>query len=203
MRLRKFHIFIVCLIFLVGCATPVTVKQAIKQQSEAYTELQAALREFNQLYGDLNDHLLRMNQKSRTRIEGLAMVYKLSGQDLSQRTKDLNPYAHKKEENVNEIATQLDNSDPSRAETLKAINKSVKLLEEAFKHGAAESKRPDGYKQIQKTLEDVNNAHKDVMSEIRALMVMHDAVGEYLQIDLTPEAKALKEAITNIKTIRK
>lgn len=184
-----------------GCATPPAVKQAIKQQSEAYTELQAALTEFNQLYNQLNDYLNYMNQQSQLRIEALATVYKLSGGELPPETKELNPFAYTREANIDEIASALDTIPPNRAELLKEINKSISALKQAFEHGQKASTAD--IKRINETLAAVNTAHSNAMGEIRALMVMHDAVGEYLGIDLTPEAAALKEAITNIKALRK
>ena len=186
---------------LMGCATPATVKQAVKKQSEAYTELQEGLRAFNQSYIDLNEHLFRLNQESRSRIEALSMVRGLSGLDPSLQVGDLKTYAQVNREQVDEVATKLDSVPPSRMELLKAFNKSIRLLEKAFGHGETESKKE--IQKIRKTLREEKASHGNAMKEIRALIVIHDTVGEYLEIDLTPESKALKEAITNIKALKK
>ncbi len=185
---------------LTSCATPATIKQAVKKQSEAYIELQEGLRAFNRSYSDLNEHLFRLNQESWSRIEALSMVRGLSGLDPSLQVGDLKPYAQVNREQVDKVATELDSVPPSRIELLKAFNKSIKLLEKAFAHGETESKK--GIQKIRETLEQEKASHNNAMKEIRALMVIHDTVGEYLEIDLTPESKALKEAITNIKALK-
>ena len=186
---------------LMGCATPATVKQAVKKQSEAYIELQESLRAFNQSYTELNEHLFRLNQESRSRIEALSMVRGLSGIDPDLQLGELKTYAQVRRQQVRNLATKFDSVPPSRIELLEAFNKSIKLLEKAFGHGETESKKE--IQKIRKTLKEEKVSHGNAMKEIRALMVIHDTVGEYLEIDLTPESKALKEAITNIKTLRK
>lgn len=186
---------------LMGCATPPTVKQAVKKQSEAYIELQEALRAFNQSYAKLNEHLFRLNQESRSRLEALSIVRGLSGFDPGLQLGDLKTYAQVERQQIRNLATTFDSIPPSRIELLEAFNKSIKLLEGAFGHGETESKKE--IQKIRQTLKEAKVSHANAMKEIRALMVMHDTVGEYLKIDLTPESKALKEAITNIKALRK
>jgi len=200
-KLMKKACILLTILLLAGCATPASVKFAVKKQSEAYTELQGALRDFNRLYVQLNERLFRLNQESRARIEALSMVRALSGLELDPEVRKLNPHAEVKSQQVKEIAMNLDRIPPSRAELLTEINRSIRLLEEAFRHGQIESKKSN--KKIRESLVRVNDSHTNVSKEIRALMVIHDAVGEYLGIDLTPESKVLKEAITNIQALEK
>ena len=193
--------FLLIFFMVSGCATPATVKQAVKKQSEAYTELQETLREFNQRYVELNEHLFRLNQDSRSRIEALAMVHKLSGLSLDPEVNKLNPLSEVEKQKVEGIATKLDSIPTSRKELLEEINKSIKFLEEAFKHGETESQK--SVRSIRETLQKANDSHANALKEIRALLVIHDTAGEYLDIDLTPESMAFKEAITNIKSLKK
>jgi len=192
----KYVWILIVILLLTGCATPATVKQAIKKQSEAYVELQKALCEFSQGYLELNEHLFRLNQESQSRIEALSILEGFSGGNPS-----LNTWAKTNNQKVSELAGKLDNPSLSRGELLKVFNESIKLLEDAFSHG--QQKAEEDNKKARKTLNEVKNAHNNTLGEIRSLIVIHDTVGEYLDIDLTPDPKDLKKAITDIKAIRK
>lgn len=198
--MKNSSIFIlICLsILLIGCATPPTVKQAIKKQSQAYEELQATIFEFKQLYVELNQQLFRLNQESQSRIEALSMVRGLSGED--PKLEGVETWAGLKSNDIKHLATKLDEIPASRGEILKVYTDSINNLKEALVHGTTESKKK--VQEIQKTLKAVEKSNDNAIREIRALMVIHDTVGEYLEIDLTPEAKALKEAITAIKALK-
>jgi len=187
-------------IFLItACATPVTVKQAIVKQSDAYGELQTALQDFTKYYINLNNQLFLLNKEAQDRIETLATVYGLCGVDaalLPEKT-----WAKENYKQVHALAENIDGTPPSRKEILDIYDKSADYLEKSLQHSQKESAKD--VEDIRKTLSDVESAQRNLSKEISALMVIHDTVGEYLQIDLTPDAKTLKEAITNIKAIKK
>jgi predicted nucleic acid-binding Zn-ribbon protein len=193
-------ILIIIGIFLViGCATPAPVKQAIIKQSDAYGELQLALGEFKKEYISLNDQLFSLNQQSWARIEVLATISGLTGYDI----KDLpeGTWARENYKQVNDLAKNLDEISENRSEFLDRVDRAAGYLRDSLVHGQKKSEKD--IESIRKTLIDVENSQRNLLKEINSLVVIHDTVGEYLAIDLTPDAKTLKEAITNIKAIKK
>jgi hypothetical protein len=187
-------------VFLVAaCATPAAVKQAIVKQSDAYGELQTALQGFTENYINLNNQLFLLNRQAQDRIEMLAIVRGLSGDEAPKLPADT--WAKENYNEISELVKSLDKIPPSRQDILKIYDKSVSSLENALQHSQAMSARD--VEAITKTLNDVKNSQANLSKEISALVVIHDTIGEYLQIDLSPNANTLKEAITNIKAIKK
>lgn len=194
---------LVLLLFLLcGCATPVTVKQAVKKQSEAYSELQTAIQEFTKRYEYLNESLFQLNQEAQLRIESLALVNALCGKERDSLTQNLlkDTWAVANFQQVNELARKLDSIPANRTDILNAFDKTGKYIDESIENGNIESE--NSIEKIRETLKAVENSQLNALKELRALSIIHDTVGEYLEIDLAPDSKSLKELITNINTLK-
>lgn len=180
---------------LSSCATPPDVKQALKQQSEAYGDLENTVREFRSQYVTLNEQLFRLNHDAKLRLEALSMARALAG-DFNK----LQGYAKNNVDDIKPISATMDSTPSDKKALMDAYKDSLKMLENAYAHGLTTAKVEE--KKQRDALKETTSAMENVLKEIKGLTVMHEASAEYLNIDLSPDSKLLKEAITNIRALR-
>ena len=187
------------LFMLAGCATPVTVKQAIKSETEAYADLQTAVKDFTKQYISLNEELSQLHQEARVRVEEMATVRALTGTSADGLPD--NTWAKANYLEISDLAGKLDTIPKNRIDILNVYEKSGGCLEKSFLHGLEQAKQDE--LNTQKIIKEVKNGTNNTLNEISALLLVHETIGDYLNIDLSPDSKTLKAAIDSLKALKK
>jgi hypothetical protein len=178
----KFGLLVVAVGGLAGCATPAPVKQAIKNQSDAYTLLDRSLQDFGTSIRGLRRDLAAVNEARRIRacatqaitkevVPGLRCGTGKSADSQFKTSSELTEYTI----TIGQIDAAIRAPDGTNPDPL---GDRIKARYDAF------------------SIEQTN-----LRNQIKALGIINSTIADYYNIDLSPGPDATKALIESIKPL--